>query len=259
MSAADVQRALLEAARLQPQDDVLVLGGGSLALAASEQVGDGWVYVVRPQVDELEELLAEAHAARASGVAYLVGAASVLPLPDGAVAAALGPLPLIAEDLGLITPRVEALREELGIPGMKVLQFAFADIPDSPYLPHNYERRCVAYTGTHDNDTTVGWFNSRSHKEQERVRRYLGGIDDIAWDLIRLLYESVADMVIVPLQDVLGLGTEARMNMPGEANGNWSWRVRQDQITSPHAEHLKEFAELYGREGRERMEGKEGM
>lgn len=164
-----------------------------------------------------------------------------------AVERALGELPVIAENLGIITPEVEQLRLSIGYPGMKVLHFAFDDGPANPYLPHNYERRCVAYTGTHDNDTTVGWFSTRSPEGQEKVRRYLGGIDDVAWDLIRLLYQSVAEMAIVPLQDVLGLGTETRMNMPGQASGNWGWRVLPEQLTPAHSHRLRDFVELYGR------------
>ncbi len=164
-----------------------------------------------------------------------------------AVESAIGHLPVIAENLGLITPEVEELRLKLGFPGMVVLQFAFADSASNPYLPHNYERRSVGYTGTHDNDTTVGWFDSRPLEEQDHVRRYLGHIEEISWDLIRLLFQSVADMVVVPLQDVLALGTEARMNMPGQAEGNWTWRLSPGQLTPQHAERLRDLAELYGR------------
>lgn len=164
-----------------------------------------------------------------------------------AVEAALGTLPVIAENLGIITPEVEALRLDLGYPGMLVLHFAFDSGPTNPYLPHNYERRNTGYTGTHDNDTTVGWFDSRTPEEQERVRRYLGSNGSIGQDLIRLLFESVADMAIVPLQDVLELGTEARMNMPGEADGNWSWRLSPDMLTPERAKSLRDLTDLYGR------------
>jgi 4-alpha-glucanotransferase len=164
-----------------------------------------------------------------------------------AVEGALGPLPVIAENLGLITPEVEELRLSLGYPGMAVLHFAFDGGPTNPYLPHNYEKRCVGYTGTHDNDTTVGWFNSRTPSERERVRRYMGTDREINWDLMRLLSESVADMAVVPLQDVLELGTEARMNMPGQPDGNWGWRLSPDRLTVGHAERLLELSELYGR------------
>ena len=164
-----------------------------------------------------------------------------------AVEGALGHLPVIAENLGLITPEVEELRLELGYPGMVVLQFAFGGDATNPYLPHNYDRRSVGYTGTHDNDTTLGWFNSRLPEERNHVRRYLGSNGEIGWDLIRLLFRSVADMVVVPLQDVLALGTEARMNMPGQAEGNWTWRLSPGQLTPQHAERLRDLVDLYGR------------
>lgn len=162
--------------------------------------------------------------------------------------AALGRLPVIAEDLGLITPEVEALRLKLGFPGMKVLQFAFGDGPGDPYLPHNYERRYVAYTGTHDNDTTVGWFASRPPQERKYILRYLGTSGkEIHWDLIRLAFASVADVAIVPLQDMLGLGSWARMNMPGLPKGNWTWRLAPGQLREEHAQRLRELAITYGR------------
>ncbi len=164
-----------------------------------------------------------------------------------AMESALGHLPVIAENLGLITPEVEELRLKLGYPGMLVLQFAFDDGAANPYLPHNYARRSVGYTGTHDNDTTLGWFESRTPEERERVRRYLGNNGEISWELIRLLFQSVAGMAVLPIQDVLALGTEARMNMPGQAEGNWTWRLFPGQLTTQHAERLREFSELYGR------------
>jgi 4-alpha-glucanotransferase len=172
-----------------------------------------------------------------------------------AVRAALGELPIVVEDLGDITPDVIELREALGFPGMKVLQFAFGeeaqrDVPtgENPYLPHNYEEHCVAYTGTHDNDTTVGWYASREEPERHAVRRYLGrNGDDIAWDFIRLALSSVARYAIVPIQDVLQLGSEARMNVPGEATGNWAWRYREDQIARWHSEALADLTATYGR------------
>jgi len=121
-----------------------------------------------------------------------------------AVEQALGPVPIIAEDLGLITPEVEALRDELGFPGMKVLQFAFSGGPDHPYLPHNYEPNCVVYTGTHDNDTTLGWISTAGEQELASLRRYLGSRGgELNWELIRLAFMSVAHTVIIPLQDIL--------------------------------------------------------
>ncbi len=162
--------------------------------------------------------------------------------------AALGDLPIVVEDLGLITPDVIALREELGYPGMKVLQFAFDSGPTNPFLPHRFEQNLVVYTGTHDNDTTVGWFAERQGAEREYALRYLRSDGhEIAWDLIRLAMASVADTAIVPVQDVLELGSEARMNFPGHAEGNWAWRLLPGQLTEAHAARLQELAETYGR------------
>jgi 4-alpha-glucanotransferase len=165
-----------------------------------------------------------------------------------AVRRALGNLPLIAEDLGLITPEVEALRAELGLPGMCVLQFAFGGDPENRYLPHHYEPNTVVYTGTHDNDTTRGWFATASANETALVRRYLGHeARDIAWDLMRLAWASVADYAIAPLQDVLDLGTEARMNLPGRPAGNWGWRFTPEMLTDGVLERLADLTELYSR------------
>ena len=165
-----------------------------------------------------------------------------------AVEAKLGRVPMIVEDLGLITPEVALLRDQLGYPGMKVLQFAFGDDATNPYLPHNYEHACVVYTGTHDNDTTVGWYASAGEHERDKVRRYLGvSGQDIAWDFIRCALASVADMAIVPLQDVLSLGSDARMNFPGSAENNWAWRYREEQLTPAHAARLRDLTDIYGR------------
>ncbi|HPD16318.1 MAG TPA: 4-alpha-glucanotransferase [Planctomycetota bacterium] len=161
---------------------------------------------------------------------------------------ALGELPIIAEDLGLITPDVEALRQQFEFPGMKVLQFAFTTDGTHPYLPHRYERNCIVYTGTHDNDTTLGWYHTREAKEKAALHRYLGPMaEPVNWALTRLAYESVADVAIVPLQDVLGLGGEARMNTPGQASGNWSWRFREDALTAELRGRLLDLALAYGR------------
>src|SRR5262249_19599401 len=138
---------------------------------------------------------------------------------------ALGRLPLIAEDLGLITPDVPRLRQEFRLPGMKVLQFAFDGNPDNPFLTHNYGPDCVAYTGTHDNDTTRGWYEALPERERRVVGSYLGRSPleaaDVAWELIRLAWSSPAVLAVAPLQDLLNLGSEARMNRPGSAEGNW--------------------------------------
>ncbi len=165
-----------------------------------------------------------------------------------ALAAALGGLPIIAEDLGVITPEVEALRDRFSFPGMKILQFAFGSGPDNPYLPHNHIHDSVVYTGTHDNDTSSGWFALLSEKERDSVCSYLD-IDgsDISWDLIRSALVSVADMVIVPLQDILSLGSESRMNTPGTASGNWSWRYTSQALDHGLADRLLALTEMYGR------------
>jgi len=159
----------------------------------------------------------------------------------------LGGLPIIAEDLGLITPDVLELRDQFGFPGMKVLQFAFSD-SENVYLPHNHTPNSVVYTGTHDNDTTVGWFRELSEADREWVRAYLGRDGhDIAWELLRLAMMSVADMAIVPLQDVLRLGGEARMNQPGRLGGNWAWRFRAGQLDDGLIAGLRFLTTIYGR------------
>lgn len=165
-----------------------------------------------------------------------------------AVKQAVGRLPFIAEDLGLITAEVEKLRDELNEPGMKVLQFAFGDTARNPYLPHNYVRNCVVYTGTHDNDTTLGWYQSISEVERGVVEAYLGHpANDICQDLIRLAWGSVADIAIAPLQDLLRLGTESRMNVPGRGEGNWEWRLRPGQLTEEACKELQFLTGFYGR------------
>lgn len=161
---------------------------------------------------------------------------------------ALGELPLVAEDLGFITEDVHELRRSVGLPGMKVLQFAFAQ-NDSPHLPHRYDPQTVAYTGTHDNDTARGWFDHASDDERENALQYLGcaTAEDIAWGLIRTAYTSVAETAIVPVQDILGLGTEARMNTPGAEHHNWSWRLDAGALTLESALKLRRLATLTGR------------
>jgi 4-alpha-glucanotransferase len=164
-----------------------------------------------------------------------------------AIRAALGEGPILAEDLGDITPDVEELLAQLGFPGMKILQFAFGEL-DSLYLPHNHVSNCVVYTGTHDNDTTRGWFSSLGAEERQRVLDILGTDGTyIHWDLIRLAYGSVASTAIVPAQDVFGLGSEARMNTPGRASGNWAWRATKSQFKAEDAAWLKRLALLTGR------------
>jgi 4-alpha-glucanotransferase len=165
-----------------------------------------------------------------------------------ALRAALGGLPLIAEDLGVITPGVDALRERFHLPGMRILQFAFGGATENRFLPHNYEHHTVVYTGTHDNDTTRGWYAAIAEHERDHVRRYLARDGrDIAWDLIRLAWMSVADLAMAPLQDVLDLGTEARMNLPGRPAGNWGWRLQEAQLNFGTLDRLAELTTLYGR------------
>ncbi len=160
----------------------------------------------------------------------------------------LGELPLIAEDLGEITPDVVQMREQFQLPGMKIFQFAFSTDPDDKFLPHNYPHNCVTYTGTHDNDTTLGWYQSVPEEERDFCRRYLGrGDEDIVWSMIRGIWSSVAMFAITPMQDLLSLGTEARMNFPGHPSGNWSWRMPEDALSQNLQDRLKEFNYLYSR------------
>ena len=161
----------------------------------------------------------------------------------------LGQLPIMAEDLGVITPEVDALRDRFEFPGMKILQFAFGGDAGNPYLPFNYPRNCVVYTGTHDNDTTVGWFNQLSEQEKESFLTYLGctSHEGIHWDLIRIALSCVANQAIIPLQDILGLGTEARMNFPSKPEGNWEWRYKSDAVTEEMRSRLKTLTHIYGR------------
>jgi 4-alpha-glucanotransferase len=160
-----------------------------------------------------------------------------------------GQPPVVAEDLGLITDEVRALLEATGFPGMKVLQFAFGDDARNPYLPHNYrDPNCVVYTGTHDNDTTRGWLGNASEHEREHLARYLGPErPHTTEEVMRLALSSTANTAIVPLQDVLDLGSEARFNTPGAPEGNWTWRVRADQLDPRRADCLAEMTQTYGR------------
>jgi 4-alpha-glucanotransferase len=160
------------------------------------------------------------------------------------------PLPIIAEDLGVVTPDVTALREAIGLPGMRVLQFAFGDDARNPYLPHNYTRDTVVYSGTHDNDTTLGWFSAAPAAERTRAQIYLKTDGrEINWDLIHAASQSVATLAIYPLQDVLGLGGDARMNRPGDAEGCWGWRFRWSQVQPWHADRLRQISAAHGRNG----------
>ncbi|MHB1424189.1 MAG: 4-alpha-glucanotransferase [Gemmataceae bacterium] len=160
----------------------------------------------------------------------------------------LGGLPFLAEDLGVITPRVRQLRHQFELPGMRVLQFAFGGATELRFLPHRHERNTVVYTGTHDNDTTHGWQQTLTEEERHFLHRYAPSTDnDISWVLIRLAWMSVADYAIAPLQDVLSLGNEARMNRPGTPSGNWRWRFRADLLREELLERLAELTVLYER------------
>ena len=172
-----------------------------------------------------------------------------------AVQKKLGKLPIIAEDLGVITPDVIRLRDQFEFPGMKVLQFAFAEGPANPFLPHRYEHHCVVYTGTHDNDTTRGWFAAATEREKVFIRKYCHTDGkEIHLDLMRIASRSAADLSIFPFQDVLGLGTEGRMNFPGTVFGNWEWRFSWDQVGPEHALTVYEISALNGRTEPNRLE-----
>ncbi len=161
-------------------------------------------------------------------------------------------LPLIAEDLGVITAEVEDLRDDLELPGMAILQFAFESTASgfgrSQYLPHNHRARLVVYTGTHDNNTVRGWWAAAEEPLRDHVRRYLNtGASDVHWDFIRAALASVAEAALFPLQDALGLGAEACMNRPGTTEGNWTWRLAEEDLTPELAARLRELSDLYGR------------
>ena len=162
-----------------------------------------------------------------------------------AIRTALGDLPLVAEDLGFITPAVHQLRDTVGLPGMRVLQFGFGE-DDSPHLPHRYVPHTVAYTGTHDNDTARGWFAQANDDERARAMAYLGS-DDIAWAMVRAVYTSVAEIAIVPVQDILSLDSSARMNIPGHEHDNWSWRLPAAALQREHSERLRQLGVVAGR------------
>jgi 4-alpha-glucanotransferase len=165
-----------------------------------------------------------------------------------AIAAALGPLPIIAEDLGLITPDVDALRRQLQLPGMRILQFAFGGDASNTFLPHHHERDTVVYPGTHDNDTCIGWWEGASAHERDFALAYLDSDgSDMAWTLIRSACSSVADTAIVAMQDVLSLPGHSRMNFPGQGEGWWEWRMQWSQVQDWHARRLAALCRLYGR------------
>lgn len=167
---------------------------------------------------------------------------------------ALGNRPVIAEDLGFLTPSVFRLVKKTGYPGMKVLQFAFDSREESDYLPHNYTANCVVYTGTHDNDTVMGWIPAMSRRDLAFAKKYIGvkRNADICSELIRMAYASVADTAIIPLQDYLELGSEARINTPSTLGGNWQWRVKAGACTPELSKKMLELAQIYGRVGKKR-------
>ncbi|MBV6496497.1 MAG: 4-alpha-glucanotransferase [Acidobacteria bacterium ACB1] len=172
-----------------------------------------------------------------------------------AVVKDLGHIPMIAEDLGFITPEVLALRDKYEIPGMRVLQFGFGGNPNDDHLPHRYVPHCVAYTGTHDNDTAVGWFNTMRKRRATSAQtalalKYLNGRPrSVNWDMIRGVWSSVADTAIAPMQDVLGLGEEARMNLPATIGSNWAWRMEEGAFSEACIARLAEMTQIYGRAG----------
>ncbi len=161
----------------------------------------------------------------------------------------IGKKPVIAEDLGFLTPSVISLVKKTGYPGMKILQFAFDSREESDYLPHNYSNNSVVYTGTHDNDTTMGWYGSLNRQDKAFAKRYLNikAKKEIYWEFIRAALSSVADTAIIPVQDYLGLGSEARVNMPSTLGNNWKWRLRDGQLDDSLAERIREITKLYGR------------
>jgi 4-alpha-glucanotransferase len=166
-----------------------------------------------------------------------------------AVRNALGQLPILAEDLGVITPDVVNLRDTFELPGMKIYQFAFGGGPKDPFLPHHYPQNCVAYTGTHDNDTALGWYQRVPEKEKDFYRRYTGQDgSNVSWDLIRGVWASVAVFSLAPMQDFLCLDNSARMNYPGNPSGNWSWRMPGNCLTDELISRIKEFNYLYSRD-----------
>ncbi len=165
-----------------------------------------------------------------------------------AVRRELGSVPIIAEDLGVITPEVEHLRDSNGFPGMKILQFAFDSAEDNDFLPHNYPANSVVYTGTHDNDTAHGWYHGASSKDKQFAREYLdSSARRIVWKFIRAAWASTSVMALAPLQDILELGNEARTNVPGTDSGNWEWRYTPEVLTDEIARKMRKLTETYRR------------
>jgi 4-alpha-glucanotransferase len=165
------------------------------------------------------------------------------------IQASLGGLPIIAEDLGVITPEVVALRDSFGLPGMKIMQFAWAGGVEDPFLPHNHVPNCVVYSGTHDNNTTIGWWHEEATPEiKEFVNAYFDReVHEINWELVRAAEMSVAHTCVIPMQDILNLGAESRMNLPGREAGNWTWRATPEDLSHPGIDRLVHYTKLYGR------------
>lgn len=164
------------------------------------------------------------------------------------IIANIGNIPIIAEDLGVMTDDVEELRDRFNFPGMKILQFAFDSTEENDFLPHNLIPNCVVYTGTHDNDTTKGWYENSTDEQKEIIHTYFNfKSENIHWELLRLAWSSVAYMAIVPMQDILGLGSEHRMNLPGKPDGYWKWRIKKEAITINIIEKLKKYTQIYNR------------
>ncbi|OQK16014.1 4-alpha-glucanotransferase [Methyloprofundus sedimenti] len=165
-----------------------------------------------------------------------------------AVKKEFGNIPLVAEDLGIITAEVDQLRTDFNLPGMKILQFAFGDTNSNPYLPHNYDHNCVVYTGTHDNDTTLGWYNALNDHDKQRIYRYLGHPQvSMPYLLIGTAFSSVANLAIVPMQDILELASEDRMNTPGTIEGNWKWQFSWAQLTEAQVTRISEIVKVFSR------------
>ena len=171
----------------------------------------------------------------------------------------LGKLNIIVEDLGFLTPSVLKLVKDSGFPGMKVIQFAFDSREGSDYLPHNYEKHCVVYTGTHDNDTLMGWMKTAPKASVKFAKEYLNLTEEegFNWGMMRAAWASVGDMAIVPMQDLIGIGSEGRMNTPSTLGGNWEWRATSDQITGKLAKRLYKYMEMYGRLNKDQEEEEE--
>jgi 4-alpha-glucanotransferase len=167
----------------------------------------------------------------------------------------LGQLPFIAEDLGVITRDVASMRDELALPGMRIIQFAFHGDPTEPFLPHNHIENSVVYTGTHDNDTSFGWYQRVPDSEKDFYRRYLGrNGDNVAWDFIRAAWSSVAIFALAPMQDFLNLGNDARMNYPGNPSGNWSWRMMDRDLNFELIQRIKDLNHLYERDKNRKLD-----